>query len=479
MRRYCGALVIASLAALNALANNPKNVILMISDGASWGTWDMASFYQYGAKGQQSYDQFSVKLGMTTYPLNTSTVPTYTGTPQISYDPAQAWSTTPVGPPHYFAGYQYIKQNYTDSAAAGTALATGIKTYNNAINYDDFGQPVPFITQIAKAFGKATGVVSSVPWTHATPAAFGAQNVSRNNYAAIGAQMINETTLDLIMGGGNPDYDNNGQPRSTPNYQFIGSATWSALKNGTAGGSRPWTLIESKADFQSLANGTVPNVDRLVGTAQVAATLQFNRSGSGMGNLVQNVPSLVDMSKGALNFLKAKGGNNGFFVMIEGGAVDWAAHANNTGRIIEEQVDFNLSVDAVVEWILNNGGWDENLLIVTTDHGNGMPMGPNSDTNAFEKILNNGAGNLPGVRWHYNTHTNEVVYLFAHGAGSDVLYDYVRGIDPGLRDILEFNDGRYIDNTDVFYGLQRVIPEPASLLLVLLGLGALARRRSA
>jgi len=479
MKHFWSSAVVAVLTAATALAENPKNVILMISDGASWGTWDLASYYQHGQKGLQSYDSFGVKLGMTTFPLNTSTVPTFTGTPQVSYDPAQAWSTAPVGPPHHFAGYQYIKANYTDSAAAGTALASGVKTYNNAINYDDFGQPLPFITQIAKSFGKATGVVSSVPWTHATPAAFAAQNLSRNNYSAIGAQMINETTLDVIMGGGNPDFDNNGQPRATPNYAYVGATTWNALKNGTAGGSRPWTLIEEKSAFESLANGTIPSADRLVGTPQVAATLQYNRTGTGMGNFIQNVPTLVDMSKGALNFLRAKGGDDGFFVMIEGGAVDWAAHANNTGRIIEEQIDFNQSVDAVVQWIQANGGWEENLLIVTTDHGNGMPMGPNSDVNPFEPIQNNGAGNLPGVRWHYGTHTNENVFLFAHGAGSELFYNYAtRGIDPGLRDILGFNDGRYIDNTDVFRVLNQVIPEPATALLVLLGLGALTRRRS-
>lgn len=128
-------------------ANRAKNVILFISDGASWGTWDMASYWEYGAKGLQPYNSFPVKLGMTTYPLNTSVTPTGTGVRQVSYDPAKAWDTTPIGAPDYFKGYQYIKADYTDSAAAGTALSAGIKTYNNAINFDDFGNPVPFLTQ--------------------------------------------------------------------------------------------------------------------------------------------------------------------------------------------------------------------------------------------------------------------------------------------------------------------------------------------
>ena len=75
-----------------------------------------------------------------------------------------------------------------------------------------------------------------------------------------------------------------------------------------------------------------------------------------------NVPSLETMTRGALAYLSQD--PNGFFVMIEGGAVDWAAHANNTARIIEEQVDFNRSVAAVVEWVEQNSSWDETLVIV-------------------------------------------------------------------------------------------------------------------
>ncbi|MBN8453937.1 hypothetical protein [Accumulibacter sp.] len=64
-------LVTLSLGAPLAQAAPARNVMLFISDGASWGTWDMASYYQYDQKGMQAYDNFAVKLGMTTYPLNT------------------------------------------------------------------------------------------------------------------------------------------------------------------------------------------------------------------------------------------------------------------------------------------------------------------------------------------------------------------------------------------------------------------------
>jgi alkaline phosphatase len=480
-----------------------KNVILMISDGASWGTWDMASYYEHGALGQQPYDSFPVKLGMTTYPLNISNTPTGNGTPTISYDPAQAWSDNPNGgsyggTPNYFDGYRYIKADYTDSAAAGTALASGVKTYNNAINFDNFGQPVEFITQIAKDLGKATGVVSSVPFTHATPAAFGAQNISRNNYGEIGAQMVGGGVLDLIMGGGNPLYDVNGNTRATPLFApengpgvpgtngYIAASTWNALNDGSAG----WQLIQDKVAFDALAAGTLGLTGQpLIGLPQVYDTLQYNRTQAAQGPDANNpsgvafnpnVPTLETMTRGALNYLGQD--PDGLFVMIEGGAVDWAAHANNTARIIEEQMDFNAAVRAAFDWVDDNSNWLETLLIVLTDHGNGMPMGPSSDTLAFQPIQNNGKGSLPGVRWHYGTHTNENTLFFATGAGSDLFVQRVIGNDPYLLNGLKFNNGDYIDNTTVFDVMRdAMVPAPGSLLLLGIGLPLLTlwRQRAA
>jgi alkaline phosphatase len=482
-----GALTL-SLAMPVAAAAPAKNVVLFISDGASWGTWDMTSYWEYGQKGMQPYDSFPVKLGMTTYPLNTSTTPTFDDTPKVSYDPAKAWDTTPNtgsygGTPNFFNGYDYIKRNYVDSAAAGTAIATGRKTYNNAIDWSNQNQPMRYLTQDAKALGKSTGAISSVPFTHATPAVFGAQNVSRNNYGAISEMMIHNPDLDLIMGAGHPWFNNNNLPRGTASFNYMSETAWNTLNSAAS----PRAFHQTKADFEALANGTL-QIDRpAIFIPQVNATLQYSRTGvhgtdpnnpSGIA-FNPNVPSLKTMTEGALNYLSRN--PNGFFVMIEGGAVDWAAHANDTARIIEEQMDFNASVKAAIQWVETKSSWDETLMIVLTDHGNGMPMGPNSHLIPFEPIENRGKGVLPGVRWHYGTHTNENTLFFAKGAGAELFYNYVDGTDPGLRDILGFNDGRYIDNTDVYHAINAaMVPEPEAYALMLAGLGLLAmavRRR--
>ncbi len=132
-------------------SSKPKNIILMISDGASWNTWEMGAEWQAGvsANALPAYADMDVRLGMTTYPLTTSSSPTNDANGDgLSYDADKAWdeSAAEVDESDSYqtaiAGYQYLKSNFTDSAAAGTALSTGQKTYNNAINYDNLGQPL-------------------------------------------------------------------------------------------------------------------------------------------------------------------------------------------------------------------------------------------------------------------------------------------------------------------------------------------------
>ena len=216
-----------------------KNVIVMISDGMGYNQMLAGDYFQYGATGEQVYQQFPVRTAMSTYSVNGS------------YDPLAAWGL-----------FDYAKNAPTDSASAATAMSTGVKNQDGVIGVDVDGKPLYHVAQRAEVLGKSTGVVTSVEWSHATPAGFVAHNASRNNYAAIANEMIDDTGTDVIMGAGNPLFDNNGAPVAAPSqYKYVGGVdTWNALVGGTAGGDAdgdgdadPWKLIQSKLQFERLA----------------------------------------------------------------------------------------------------------------------------------------------------------------------------------------------------------------------------------
>lgn len=464
---YIGPAVRALLAILVLSASasaSPKNIILMVADGAAFNSFHVASYYQHGQLGMQPYDAFAVQYQMTTYGLNMSSTPTLDMTPLLGYDPVKAFDTTPTGDSDYFAGYKYLKRNAVDSAASATALATGQMTYNNAINWSNMNAPLPTtIVDVVKQMGKGAGVVTSVPWSHATPAALGgARNISRNNYSSIANDML-ASNLDVIMGAGHPQYTDSGYFYTGGNdYKYVGGqATWDNLKSGSLGGDNPWFLIETKQQFEQLASGGL-DANRVVGTAQVATTLQQARSGDGKARPFEvyqnwNVPSLETMARGALNVLSKN--ESGFYLMIEGGAIDWAAHGNQTGRLIEEFIDFNNTVGMVVEWVGANGGWEENLVIVTSDHGNGLIFGAQSQTIPFRDVFGVRAGLVPAVRWHSTDHTNETVPLYAMGAGSELFHQYAYNLGGSF--------GMAIHSTDVFRVMQgAVVPEPSGLAVL-------------
>ena len=123
----------------------------------------------HGDPAAQIYHRFPVKLAMSTYP----------GGPDLGYDPAQAWTD-----------FGYVNRGCTDSAAAATAMATGVKTYNGAIGVNSEKAPVQNVLERGEELGRASGVVTSVPLSHATPAGFSAHNPGRGDYAGIAREMF-------------------------------------------------------------------------------------------------------------------------------------------------------------------------------------------------------------------------------------------------------------------------------------------------
>lgn len=431
--RFFVVLFINFLITIQANANAPKNIIIMISDGCGYNHIDAASIYEFGQTGVQVYEQFPVKYGMSTYSANGE-----------KYDPISAWSD-----------FDAVRNKPTDSAASATAVATGIKTYNGAIGVDMDKNTVKNIVERLEELGKATGVITSVMFSHATPAAFVAHNEKRSHYIEIAREMILESPIDVIMGAGHPYYDKKGQPESNGNFKYIGGEdVWTGLVNGTVGNDADgdgiidqWTLIENRVDFQKMVAGETPK--RVIGVPKISQTLQQERNGDQNADpfvvpFIDTVPTLEEMTKAALNILDND--PDGFFILIEGGAIDWASHDNQFGRMIEEEIGFNRAVDAAVAWVEENSSWDETLVIVTADHETGYLTGLNSGNQndgkpAWNPPENRGKGVVPGMEWHSGGHTNLLIPFFAKGAGSELFHSYADEIDP-VR-------GKYIDNTEI------------------------------
>jgi alkaline phosphatase len=424
----------------------PRNVILMISDGCGYNHVAAASLFEFGRTGAEIYESFPVRCGVSTYSLD--------GEP---YEPARAWSS-----------FEQVLSRPTDSAAAITALGTGIKTHNGVLGLDGEGRPLLTFLQQAETTGRATGVVTSVEFCHATPAGLVVANPDRHDYRQIARAMILDSPLEVIMGAGHPLHDDDGQPVDRPRYRYVGGQdVWQAVQTGRAGAdcdgdgvADPWTLVDTRDGFRSLVEGPVPR--RVLGVAPVRETLQQARSGDRLADpfvvpLLASSPTLREMSLGALRVLAQD--PDGFVVMIEGGAVDWASHDSEAGRMIEEQIDFNEAVRGVVAWIEANSSWDETLLVVTADHECGYLLGPGSgdrrgEPPSWQPLANRGRGHLPGLEWHSGGHSSSLVPMYAQGPGSENLQALAGRTDP--------RHGPFLDNCDIGRTLLQLVAGRAS-----------------
>jgi len=422
----------------NEAVKAPKNVIFMISDG--WGINAVKATDYFTGKTQE-FETFPVQTYMSTYPARESSMTLLSGWDKW-YNPFSMWNS-----------FTWCDKGYTCSGAAATAMAIGRKAYNKSIGYDANGELVKNISEMYMENGRAAGTVSSVQFSHATPAGFSAHNVTRDNYQAITDDIVYNGKYNVILGCGNPEWSDNNVPQ-TPKYNYIKQTTWEDLKANRTG----YSLITKKADFEALMTGNTPN--RLIGVPEVFTTLQQCRAGDGMAAayavpFTQDVPTLDVMTKVALNVLDNN--QNGFFVMIEGGAVDWAAHANQKGRIIEEQQDFNKAVEAVINWIETNSNWNETLLIVTGDHETGHLTGPlASDNNPFTNpIVDNGKNVMPGMKFNSGEHTNQLIPFYAKGASAEIFNSLAGDID--------YVYGPYITNTEMAIAVEQMVQLPNKL----------------
>ena len=236
----------------------------------------------------------------------------------------------------------------TDSAAAGTALASGHKSKNGTIGMEkDQKTDVSSVAVWAKNKGCRVGVATSVSVDHATPAAFYAHNASRNGYYEIGLDLY-ETGFDFYAGSDFLYPDNDKKSKSL--YDM-------AEENGyvIARGYKDYQKKSKKADkiilFQS---EKASEIDRS------AIPYAIDRG--------KNDLTLSDITRSGINFL-SKDLSKGFFMMIEGGKIDWACHSNDAATVLHEVMDLDDAIKVAYEFYSQHP--DETLIIVTADHETG------------------------------------------------------------------------------------------------------------
>jgi alkaline phosphatase len=231
----------------------------------------------------------------------------------------------------------------TESAAAGTALATGHKTNNDVLGMDP-GKTVKYKTmaELAKEKGLKVGIVTSVSLDHATPAAFYAHEPTRKNYYEIGQAMV-ASGFDYFAGGGL--LAPTGPRKDKANVLDI------ARQQG-------YKVVNSKEGIAGLdkTSGKVIAINPVL-AAEQALEYEIDRN---------DQLSLADFTRKGIELLDNP---NGFFLMVEGGKVDWAAHANDAATTIRDVLSFEAAISEALKFYAKHP--DETLIVVTGDHETG------------------------------------------------------------------------------------------------------------
>ncbi len=431
----------------------------------------------------------------------------------VGYDPSRGGPNpwTPSNP-GLSKEPQYIKLSYPDSANTASNLYTGVKSFNNAMAVDVFEHTNETILQKAARMGKSTGVVTSVPITHATPGAAVSSVNRRSKYDADYPTLDNilqeairpdQGYLPTVMLGGGHPFDHDNTANTAPageaiggkcNYVYIKSSTYKELTGKTAltdaaacvaaTSSNPnnrygYTFLERGPNAGRKLIETARKVDpnkgeRLLGLYGArgqagnlpVSTANGDYSSTGLASFSRNAmysvpyvegsgkvptndtvrpllanetdaqfvarevnenPTLPQLTKAALNVLGKD--KDGFWLMVEGGDIDWAAHDNNMDNLIGTVNDFDKSVGVVIDWIGKNGGWEKNVLIVTADHDHYLTLYPEfpsllkskgapaltygTDTKAAE--AGHGWGPSATDKYGWGSHSNRMVPVYYQG----------------------------------------------------------------
>jgi alkaline phosphatase len=275
----------------------------------------------------------------------------------------------------------------TDSAASGTALATGVKTNNTYLGVTADGTPVESLMEVAQRQGMATGVVVTTYLQHATPAAFYAHINSRHEYQTITEQLA-ASSLDVAIGGGMAFFK-----------EVYGDDVKKSLRK--RGFELATTMDEVRA---------TPEDSRLV------ALLADYEVGSNTGSY------LADATSEALRLLADD--EDGFVLMVEGSLIDGMGHANDAKAQQLEMQSFMQAVEVAVAFANENPG---TLVVVTADHSTGglSIVSADADFTLSEQGVE--------YRWTTKGHSGEMIPIYLYGAGAESINGIMENADLGVK----------------------------------------------
>ncbi len=269
----------------------------------------------------------------------------------------------------------------TDSAAAGTAFATGQKSFNRGLGLSPDSLPVPTILTILQAKGYQTGLVSIGSITHATPASFYAKVTDRDMEESIAEQLL-EADLDFFAGGGLDFFNKRKDGQDL--YQ---------------------SLVGQGYQMDSVGMSRVTDTSRKYGYLLAPNGLPAKHKGRDS--------FLKEATEQALAKLSAS--DSGFFLMVEGSYIDWAGHARDKEFMLAEMLDFEEALAVALKYVDTH---ENTLLIVTGDHETGgMSVGKGAQIDQVDLYFNT------------DQHTADLVPVFAIGRAADSFKGFYQNSD--------------------------------------------------
>ncbi len=336
----------------------PLHIILFIGDGMGEGQRAIARWSAYGQDGQLAMDAM----------------------------PYHGWSHT-----ESFLGL------ITDSAAGATAIATGVKINNGMIGMDPRFNALPTILERARARDMAVGLVTTTDMAHATPAAFATHVLLRSQMTVVAGQLI-ERRLDVLLGGGEDDFL---PPSETGCFPAPGNRMdgRNLIEEARLTGS---TYVCTAADLAAVP----PTTTRLLGLFDDA------------GMTRPHSPTLATMTQAAITLLDQD--PEGFFLMVEGGQIDWAAHNHDAGNVIGDVLAFDEAIAIAQAYAAQN---PNTLIIVAADHETGglQVALTHSDHPDADAVYTMPDGTPFYVSWNADGHTAAPIPVTAQGPQAAML----------------------------------------------------------